>query len=266
MKVPSNTCKKLALLLGTEVLNQALAATLEAAGWDTCSMPLIETQLTPNLAGLSDAVDQLADYDCAIFVSGKSVEYAWPYIKAVWPRGPLLRWFAMGPASAAALYQRGVRKVEHSVERPYDSVAFLNLPAMKNVQDKRLVLFKGQGGRRLLEMSLRARGATVQVVETHVRRLPAPSVLQAWEAELDTILACEKLDTRVFIASCQTSLEHLLEWLADSPLRREKIQAFPLVVPSRRVQVRAEKLGWPSALIRVAASIRPFDCLQALAL
>jgi uroporphyrinogen-III synthase len=113
----------------------------------------------------------LARYAAAIFVSANAAEYGVP--QTPWPA--TVPAFATGPGTAAALTDLGVPGVAFPEDR-HDSEGLLALPALRDVAGKRIVMFRGDGGRDLLGDTLRARGAVVDYVACYRRAAPTAGV------------------------------------------------------------------------------------------
>ena len=119
-------------------------------------------------ARLADAHAKLDQYDIAIFVSANAVEFgARP--GRPWP--PSLRTFAPGPGTAEALAAAGIADTRIPA-KSWDSEGLLELPDLADVAGKRIVIFRGEGGREFLGNTLRMRGAIVDHVPCYRRVAP----------------------------------------------------------------------------------------------
>ena len=75
------------------------------------------------------------------------------------------------------------RTRHRAVEDGFDSEALLALPEMRDLAGKRVVIFRGDGGRELLGDTLIARGAIVEYAECYRRSKPtsdAAVLLRLW--------------------------------------------------------------------------------------
>ena len=123
-----------------------LARQVAAIGGTPVIFPAIVILPPEDRAALERAQRDLACYDFAVFVSANAVEYG-VGDPAAWP--PRLIALAPGPGTAAALAAVGV----HNVRQPtttMDSEGLLALPELESVSGKRVVIFRGGGGRELL--------------------------------------------------------------------------------------------------------------------
>jgi uroporphyrinogen-III synthase len=219
-------------ILVTRPARQAggLAAKLAALGAAPVIFPAIAILPPQESAALARVHDALADYDFAVFVSANAVEYGAPDARR-WP--PTLVPFAPGPGTAEALTAVGISLVRVPTTT-FDSEGLLALPELRGVAGKRVVIFRGEGGREHLGDSLAARGARVEYVTCYRRAAPESGAAGLAEAFRDgridavTITSSEGLDN--------------LWALADDALRA-KWRARPTFVPHPRTAMHARELG-----------------------
>jgi len=206
-----------------------LARQLAMLGATPIVIPAIVILPPANRASLDSAHATLAQYDIAIFVSANAVEYGVP---ADWP--PKLLALAPGPGTAAALAATGIAEARIPATT-YDSEGLLALPELRDVTGKRIVIFRGEGGRGDLGVALRARGAQVTYAECYRRAAPATGaaglteVLREGRAQALTLTSSEGLD-------------NLCALQDGDDLRRLKL--LPAFVPHPRIAEHARKLGF----------------------
>jgi uroporphyrinogen-III synthase len=121
--------------------------------------------------------------DLAIFISANAVRHALPVIAAAGGLPARCRVAAVGAASAATLRAAGFGDVLMPDAR-FDSEGLLALPELGAVAGQRVVIFRGEEGRRLLAQTLTARGADVREVVCYRRRTAVDQAprLAAWLA------------------------------------------------------------------------------------
>jgi uroporphyrinogen-III synthase len=160
-----------------------LADLIRTAGGTPILFPGIEIVPVENTGPLLDLIDWLDRCDIAIFVSPSAVNAAFNLIEPRRTLPPTLKIAAVGAGCVRALKHRGVIDITAPTER-FDSEALLELPLLQNVIGKRIVIFRGVGGRELLADTLTARGAQVEYAECYRRARPnldpAP-LFAAWE-------------------------------------------------------------------------------------
>lgn len=228
---------------------EALAKSIAAQGGQPVLFPLLKIDpidQAADLAALDAAIVQLEVYTLAIFVSPNAVDFGVPAILAQGPWPPALSAAAIGASSVAALVQHGITHVIAPQTR-FDSEALLELPALQagHVAGRRVVIFRGNGGRELLATSLRERGATVDCVSCYQRSADDDGVaaLIAWWAS-------NPLDALTISSS--ESLRHLLDRLDATGY--ERLRITPVFVPHRRIAELATVLG-----LRYVIATEPAD-------
>jgi uroporphyrinogen-III synthase len=146
----------------------ALAMKIASLGGVPIVWPAIVILPPLDQAPLERAHASLGDYDIAIFVSPNAVEYGAPPLGA-WPHH--IDTYAPGPGTADALCGAGIPNARVPVTSP-DSEGLLELPSLADVTGKRIVIFRGEGGREFLGNALRSRGASVDHVPCYRRVAP----------------------------------------------------------------------------------------------
>ena len=145
-----------------------LARQVAAIGGNPVMFPAIVILPPEDRRALDQAQRDLARYDVAIFVSANAVEYG-VGDPAAWPKH--LTAFAPGPGTAAALAAVGIADARVPATT-MDSEGLLALTELAKVSGKRVVIFRGGGGRELLAETLVARGAVVDTVDCYRRARP----------------------------------------------------------------------------------------------
>jgi uroporphyrinogen-III synthase len=220
-------------VLVTRPAHQALALScmIEARGGIAIRFPTIEIAPPSDPQALKNAVARLELFDLAIFVSPNAVTYAFATMDADGlPSG--LRVACVGAGSARALAEHGV--IDAMVPARSDSEGLLELPSLRNVQGKRVAIFRGEGGRELLSEQLRSRGADVTYIECYRRVRP-----QADSAALARDVLQNGVD--VVTATSADALRNLFDMI-EAPAAALLARA-PLVVVSERLRDIAHELG-----------------------
>jgi uroporphyrinogen III methyltransferase/synthase len=147
--------------------SENLATLLRDAGAEPLLAPMITIGDANDPAPFEAALGRLADFDLAVFISPTALDQIGARV-ANWPAE--LPVAVIGPTSKERAEQLGMAEVIVPDAR-YDSEGLLEHPALQQMVGKRVLLFRGNGGRELLAETLAARGATIEVVEAY-RRLP----------------------------------------------------------------------------------------------
>jgi uroporphyrinogen-III synthase len=206
------------------------AEKIAALGGAPVIFPAIAILPPADRGALERAHAALAECDCAIFVSANAVEYGAPE-SSRWPARLLA--FAPGPGTAEALAAVGIRGARIPTTT-FDSEGLLDLPELADVQGKRIVIFRGDGGRELLGTTLAARGARVDYVACYRRARPAGGVGGLAEA-----FNAGRIDVVTLTSS--EGLENL--WGLSDDAMRTAWRARPTFVPHPRIAARARELG-----------------------
>ncbi len=209
------------------------ATALSGAGAIPVLYPVLEIRDIEDVTPVLDAAIRLDSFDLAVFVSPNAIEKALALILArrSWPAG--LRVAALGKSSERELARHGIHDVISPPLR-FDSEALLELPELIGIQGKRVIIFRGDGGREVLGDTLKARGAAIEYVTCYRRAKPqqdpAP-LLKLWEVgKLDAVTLTSSEGLRNF----HEMIGHLGQaWLKKTP-------AF---VPHIRIAEQAHALG-----------------------
>jgi len=213
--------------------NERLAELIRADGGEPIVFPAIEILALEDLHPLVAAADRLESFDLAVFISPTAVDKAMTVIQSRrnWPPG--LQTATIGRGSEQALRRHGIVDVIAPSGR-FDSEALLELLPPPAVAGKRIVIFRGDGGRQLLGDTLIERGATVEYVECYRRTRPTADVstlLRAWaRGEIDAVTIGSSEGLR--------NLFDLLGEVGQSWLKRT-----PVFVPHARIAASAHALG-----------------------
>src|SRR5262245_33902312 len=148
-----------------------LTRLISAAGGKPLPFPVIEIRDIENPAPLLALIDRLDEFQVAIFVSPNAAEKGMALVKArrAWPAK--LKAAAVGSGGVKVLQRHGVTEVIAPGGR-FDSEALLELPAFAHVFGRRIVVFRGVGGRELISETLTERGAAVEYAECYARVRP----------------------------------------------------------------------------------------------
>lgn len=209
-----------------------MAALVRAAGGEPVLFPALEILDVEDLQPLAALVDRLDAFDLAIFVSANAVNKALDLVHArrAWPVA--LRVATVGRGSERELQRCGFAAVIAPAAR-FDSEGLLDLPELKQVEGKRVVIFRGAGGRELLGATLAARGAAVEYAECYRRGRP-----QADPAPLLALRARRALDA--FTVTSSEGLANLNAMLGETG--RPCLHETPLFAPHARIAAAARAL------------------------
>ena len=215
---------------------EALARLIREAGGEPLVFPAIEIRDLPDLGPILAKIDRLEEFDLAIFISPNAVHKALNLVQARRARRPWpsrLRVAAVGRGSRRELEQQGFAEVIAPAAHA-DSEALLALPELNAVAGKRIVIFRGDGGRELLGDTLAARGAGVEYAECYRRGKP----------ELDTaplMKAWARNELHAITVTSSEGLRNLFDMIGK--LGQTWLRKTPLFAPHPRIAATARELG-----------------------
>ncbi|WP_394791836.1 uroporphyrinogen-III synthase [Rhodoferax sp.] len=191
---------------------------LSARGLQALGLPLISIAPAADPQPAQQALQQLADYQAAMFVSGNAARYFYasnqPLAQSISaPVAIKTRAWATGPGTVAALRRAGVPDAR--IDAPdaaagqFDSEALWQIVAPSVQPGSRILVVRGSdqsgeaAGRSWLAEQLAAAGAQVDTVVSYERRLPVFSPAQTLLAQQ----ACS--DGTVWLLSSSEAIAHL---------------------------------------------------------
>ena len=231
-------------ILVTRPAHQAehLANLIRQAGAEPILFPALEIVDLPDLQPLQKLIERLDKYDLAIFISPNAVNKAMNLIRAKGHLPVKLRIAAIGKGSAKVLTLFGVKSVI-TPQQSFDSEALLDMPALRDVTDQRIVIFRGDGGRELLGDTLTARGAQVEYAECYRRQKP-----QADNGKLLYLWARNELHA-ITVTSSEV-LRNLYDLVGK--LGQQWLKKTPVFVPHIRIAQAAQELGLKQVIVTEA--------------
>ncbi|KTD23061.1 uroporphyrinogen-III synthase [Legionella londiniensis] len=149
--------------------NRSLQDAIVAAGGQSIALPTISIE---PLAGWAVQLPDLSLIDKAIFTSSNAVNIFFSTLSRMrmhWPE--TISVIAIGQSSAASLRKMGIHV--DAVPAVSDSEHLLQLPIMRETNQKSVLLVKGENGRTLIADSLNQRGTHLIVLDVYRRSMPS---------------------------------------------------------------------------------------------
>ena len=228
-------------VLVTRPAHQAtpLCERIESYGGKSIQFPVLEIVDPQDLGPMQAIIAQLDSFDIAVFISPNAVQRALNLIRKTrsWPVHIAVA--AVGKASAKTLTKLGL-DTQMFPSSKFNSEALLEMPQMQDVGGKKIVIFRGEGGRELLAETLKERGAEVHYAECYRRSKPQGDVSQLMRA-------WARGEINIITVTSNEGLSNLYDMLGQ--LGRNWLQKTPLVVISERGQALAMELGFKSDII-----------------
>lgn len=186
----------------------------------------------------SNLVHQLTECDILIAVSQHAVNFAhqlFSNASSNWPTDVI--YLAVGQKTAHYLSKLSQQKVNYPLVG--DSEHLLEVPELQDVDGKRILILRGNGGRELIYQRLVQRQAKVEYCETYCREFisfSAESAYPYWQQHDVTRIVVTSSEQLAFLVS-QTP-----------PIYQTWLFNLQLLVPSQRIVETAINLGFINAL------------------
>lgn len=260
--------------------SRQLTEALSAAGLDVLGFPLLAIGPVADDAPLRAALAQLADFALVVFVSPNAVAFALDALAQVqnkptplWPESVPVA--VVGPASVAALAERGIAAPAHRVIAPagcttgheadngdaanggdgaearFDSEAlWQQLEAQLDpgtLDGRQVLIIRGNGGRDWLAERLRAAGAGVRAVEAYQRSIPTPGSMQ-WQAVRDALKPGAPPQAWLLTSSEAVRNLDAMARQALSPQELACLRQVQCMAPHARIAEQAAALGFSHVL------------------
>ncbi|MBX3617525.1 uroporphyrinogen-III synthase [Nitrosomonas sp.] len=222
-------------ILVTRPIHQStvLAASIRSLGGNPIVFPTLEIVDLADLSLLFGVIDRLSEFDWAIFVSPNAVNKAMPVITGRCALPAHMKIAAVGKGTADTLIQYGVSEVLIPKDK-FDSEALLECAEFDDMTGKRVVIFRGFGGRQLLGDTLKQRGAIVEYAECYIRKKPeidTASLISDWsQGRLHAV-----------IVTSSEGLHNLFDIIGE--LGQQLLKVTPIITTHERIAQAARKMG-----------------------
>lgn len=233
----SNDLQGLGVLV-TRPAHQAdkLCDLIEAAGGRPYRLPTISIE-SSDAAEQHQAqalLGQLHANDLLIFISANAVHYSQALLGPWqdWPSG--IQTAVIGRATAEAFATTFGKQADLMPSGDSNSEALLALPALQQLNGRRVIIIRGEGGRALLGDTLQQRGAELHYANVYRRRLPQINIAAHDEALRHSV--------DVITASSIESLHNLVQLLAAT--MGDWLWQRPVFVIHSRQVAAAQDMGF----------------------
>lgn len=210
-----------------------LCQKMQEQGFTPHSFPVMEILPTAQQAILREQVRRLSEGDRAIFISRSAVQYGGQAILNYWKQFPKLLYFAIGPGTQHSLQQMGCATV-WIPPPPFESESLLEHPQLQNLKGKKIFIFQGNSGRKLLFETLVERLGVVVEVECYQRKLPR---LDKTRQEVEW----QKNSPEGILVTSREGLKNLMTLMGQ--VKWAECLRLPFVVVGARLQQEARRLG-----------------------
>jgi len=210
-----------------------LCRLIEAAGGKVILFPVLAIAAPQHPQAVLAVLQRLSQFDLAVFISPNAVDYGLRYAAEVGGLPTHLQIAAVGAGTARALQAAG-HPPTLVPEHDFNSEALLALAALQQVAGKKVIIFRGEGGREHLADTLRSRGAQVEYVQVYRREKPPVDravLLGAW--------ARHSIDA--IVVTSNEGLQNLSDLIGSEG--QAYLRDTQLVVVSQRAVELARNLG-----------------------
>ncbi|OTA17825.1 Uroporphyrinogen III synthase HEM4 [Xenorhabdus vietnamensis] len=233
---------------------EELVKRLRAIGKSAFSAPLIEIHPGADLPLLSQKLQWLSAGDLVFLLSKNAVHYANKQLTQEgqsWP--DQLSYYGIGKSTSLMFHQYTGLKILYS-EQGETSEDLLQLPTLQKMDNKKILLLRGNGGREVIASTLRIRGSEVDYCECYSRqpvKYNTADFSHHWQ----------QCDIKTIVVTSGEMLQLLYNLVTDSD-GKAWLLGCDLIVVSERLANIAQTLGWQT--IKVAKSADNDALIQAL--
>ncbi len=228
-------------VLNTRPESQSTCTTraIECAGGAVFSVPTL--LIMPPKHDWLHKLPALNTVDQAIFISANAVDFTFSRLAAAqlsWPA--TIKITAVGRATACALSKHTLGRVLTPEISTSEQV--LALQHLQKITDQTILLFKGEGGRKLLETSLLQKQAKLTILSVYERRLPTHLGLaeQSW---------WQNRTVDIILFTSQQGMLNLFTLFAFDKPTQSWLKTLPCVVISPRLAQLAHEFGIKQVLV-----------------
>jgi len=149
-----------------------LCELIENLGGMAIRFPVIEINKSENQQAAKKILDDIEQYDIGIFISRNAVEWTLKLLEDKTSALESLSLISIGPATTVALKRAISGTVITNSGTNSESLLENEALSADAVSGKKIIIFRGQGGREHLATTLRQRGAKVDFAEVYRRDCP----------------------------------------------------------------------------------------------
>lgn len=215
------------LITRPEKPGKLLTQKLNKAGIYSFSQPMFDYQVYSNLNEVNSLLGTLNN-PIIIFVSVAAVEYAQQIL-------PLSQWQYTHVISVGRATQQALQQLNISSDCPKNqaSEGMLNLPVLNKINNKDILIVRGNGGREHLAEQLHERGANVAYLESYQRiwREVGNKQISLWQAK----------ELNCIVATSNAILEKIVSLLSNTD--KTLVNRYLWIVASKRIAENAKALG-----------------------
>jgi len=218
---------------------EKLVEGIQAVGGKTFLFPTLEIVPTKLSNENQDKIELVNHFDMIIFISPNAVVHGLNHILGITQLSDKVLLATIGQGSANALSNYLGKQPDIVPQQSFNSEGLLATAAMQNVENKRILIVRGNQGREHLKQTLQQRGALVEYLEAYERIKP-----EANPADLEQYL--QNNEIAAIVITSAASLKNLVE-LTPEKMRPLLLQLPLLLINNRLIDI-AKEAGFNSEL------------------
>ena len=205
---------------------ETLCKLIEDHGGKAIRFPMIEINISENQQVAKTLLNNINQYDIGIFISRNAVDWTMKLLGDKQSALERLNIYAIGAATADMLKQSLLKNVITNDGTNSESLLDVDILSANEISGKKVIIFRGEGGREYLATTLRERGAQVDYAEVYRRDCP--------EYDQDFINQLWKFNAPdVVIVTSDSGLENLFTLLNYE--QRNLLLSKQLVIMGKRM-------------------------------
>lgn len=235
------------LITRSEPHASKLATQLAALGVPSVTVPVMSIVPVEVTGAMRSHLMNLDGFDIVVLISANAADLFVAQVDQYWPQLPIgVQWVAIGQATAQSLAD-GLTELscsEIQIPEGTDSEALMTLDLFEQINEKKVLLVKGEGGRNHIHQTLTERGAKVTELELY-RREPA----REFQSQLRAVIASGPRFIQVASGDSFLNVLTMLGASLNAPLWQ--LSSTIWLVPSERVAQLLTEHGVARAHISV---------------
>lgn len=227
---------------------------IKAEGGNTFLFPTLAIEPIELSNEYQDKIELVNHFDIIIFISPNAVKHGLNSILNTIQLSDKVLLATIGQGSAKALNTYLGKQPDIVPEKNFNSEGLLATAAMQDVENKRILIIRGNAGRELLKETLQQRGALVEYFNAYQRVKPATNT-----SDLEQYLQNNEI-VAIVITSVE-SLKNLIE-LTPENVKPQLLQV-PLMLINKRLVDAAKEAGF-NAKLHIAAEASDNAIIESL--
>lgn len=220
---------------------QAFIQLLEQQGAKAIGFPSIEIQPMDANDALNSSIKQFENFHIIIFISKNAVKFGLKWLENAGKCLDNHLIASIGKSTSSELKALG-HTIDIEPDKDFTSEGLLEhqLLQTEHINNKHILIIRGEGGRELLANALTERGAKVSYAEVYRRIQPEADIqpiLELWSARQIQLVSVTSNDAL-------KNLYHMMDGQGKDYLKQTA-----LIVPSKRCAELAEQLGFTQQIL-----------------